>query len=67
MFLLERVYEIFINTINKDFPIQQTPLELAWKHAPQYALLPQDKKKHAIKYINKFHMYSITIISQVQT
>ena len=66
MFFLERKYEIFINTTNYDFRIQQTPLEIAWKHAPQYVLSSQVKKKHATKYLNILHMYSITAITITQ-
>ena len=40
----------------KKIPIHQTPLELALKHPPQYALLSQVEEKHATKYLNKRHM-----------
>lgn len=50
-----------ISTTIRDFPIQQTPLEIAWEHAPQYLLL-----SHATKYLNNLHMYSITTITQIQ-
>lgn len=44
MFMLEREYGIFINTINNKLPLEQTPTELAWKHALQYSMSRKNNK-----------------------
>ena len=56
MFLRERGYEIFKIITYKKIPINQTPLELALKHPPQYVLLSQGEEKHATKYLNKLRV-----------
>jgi len=63
--MLDREYGIFIYTINNKLPLQQTPTELAWKHALQYSMLPQEQQEHATKHLNKLHMYNIITITQI--
>jgi hypothetical protein len=48
-------------------PIKQTPVNLTWKHTPQYDLLSKDQKQQAAKYNNKLDMYNITTLNQIQT
>lgn len=56
MFMLGSEYKIYIDSTNKEFPIKQTPIELAWKTPPQYSSLLKQQKKNSAKYLNKLYI-----------
>ena len=62
IFLLEREYEYTTTTTNREFPIKQTTLEIAWKTNPAYANLTNDSRKQSQKYLDKLYTYDITTL-----
>lgn len=66
MYILEKKYEIHINTTPKEFLFQQISIELTHKTSPQYSLLPQEQKKNTTKCLNQLFIYGITTITQIQ-
>ena len=66
LFLLKKEYEIHVTTAIRAFPIKKTPLEEAWKNNPTYANLTTESKELSQKYLDKFYMYGITTLPQIQ-
>ena len=66
LFLLEREYEIHVHSTSHIFPINQTALERNWKNNPNYNTLPELAKTNTQKYLDKFYMYGITTLTQIQ-